>query len=148
MEGRRYSSVIAVDEMPSIQSVPTEELGEALPTALNNTTVNVRDWNGTQVVAIARDGDNLLVLPLDGLSTVFELPLVRLIAEIVSEGRIEGYSIQTRIVTLESGDAVNLLPLGPQTQLLTMIDSSSAQSAIIAPIEDVVDGEVVPCWTD
>lgn len=143
LEGRRYSSVIAVTDLPPFQSIPTDELGDASPVAINDTLVNVRNWNGSQVVAVSRNGDDLLVLPIDGLGSVFELPLDEINGGDRENGEIDGYRVQTRIVTLESGESVNLLPLGPQTQLLTMIDSNSVADAIIVPISDVIESDTV-----
>jgi len=141
---RRYSSVIPVDSLPEISALAKDEAGDAVPTEIENTLVNVRDGQGKDVVAVGTDGDDLLVVPFAELQDIIELPLDQINAGERGQRQFGAYELPTRRVKLDNGDTLEILQLGPQTQLSTVIEAEAATHAILVPEERVGKATLLP----
>jgi multiple sugar transport system permease protein len=120
---RRYTTVIDPGLLSRVQSVPTDQLGEAAPTTFelngDDITLNVREWSAgsTQVVALARDGDNTIVATLADLqAAVSRLPL-----DVVNSGDRTAITIgetEFRGREIPTADGTRaILPIGPESSL-------------------------------
>ncbi len=138
---RRYTTVIDASMLHNLQNAPSSEVGSATTTTLDNgVALNVRDWNGQQVVALARSGDNLVVASLDDLrSAVSRLPL-----DVVNSGKnasltVEGVDFRGRSVPGDGDATHDVIPIGPESQLTIVSSPDVATSATIVPAESVQD---------
>ncbi len=147
---RRYTSVVDAAALTEAMLLvaPPDQMTTAQPTTINGGVVlNVRTWtasDGTtrQVVALARDGDNLVVAPVDALAgAVRQMPL-----DVVNAGdraRVEvgDFTFQGR--TLEANGAT-VIPLGPESQLTIVAPQDVAAQAMLVPADAPTNAEYMP----
>lgn len=142
---RRYTTVVDAALLHTLQAAPNDQVGTAATATLDNgVNVNLRDWNGQQVVALARgDGDTLVVAALDDI-----LPaLSRVPLDEVNSGRrasltVEGVDFRGRSVTVETeaGEVtLDLIPIGPETELTIVSTPDVAANATIVPSANLSD---------
>ncbi len=138
---RKYTTVIDASLLSHLQTAPSSEVGSAQPTTLDNgITLNVRDWKGQPVVALARSGDGLVVAALDDLrSAVLRLPL-----DVVNGGQntsltIEGVDFRGRSIPGENDASRSVIPIGPESQLTIVSSPDVAASATIVPADSIQD---------
>lgn len=133
---RRFTTVVDAARLPELLSVPSDQLSAAAPTSVGDVMFNVRTWTmpdggSAQVVALARDGDNLVVAPVD---TLAESATIRPLDEVNAGKRanleIEGYRFQAR--ELED-EGLTLLALGPESELTVVATQSVAAAAQLVP---------------
>ncbi len=141
---RRYTSAVVADDLPELLSAPSGEVSEAQARDLGDGVVlNVRTWNGQDVVAVGRDGDNLLVVPFDKLTNVQVLPLDEVNAGDRAKATVGDYELQARQVEVD-GQMVNVLALGPQIQLKTVTRTDAAQGVVLLPAAKLGEAETLP----
>ncbi len=139
---RRYTTVIDAARLHGLQAVPAAQLGEASAAPLSNgITANVRMWTADgqarDVVAVARGSDDsMIVVEVDDLAeAVTRLPL----DEVNAGGRatltVEGIEFRGREVALEEGGTLQLIPIGPETELSVVADPAVAADAFLVPAE-------------
>lgn len=152
---RRYTAVVMLSALTPeaearLTAVPRAELSDATPTTIETDAgevyLNVRRWTGPDgttedVVALGRDGDNLIIAPLEVLLPFTqEMPLDRVNAgrrETVSVG---AFSFQVR--SLE--DAAGMLALGPETQLTVVAPKEVAAEALLVTPDSIARAELAP----
>ena len=133
---RRYTSVINVSDVEAAMlSVPADSLSSASTQTVNGVPFNVRQWKSPdgmrEVVALARDGDtNMAVIPVDQIVTARVLPLT-----VVNGGKrltpeVNGVALQGRTME-ENGVPVDVLALGPESELVVVSTPDVASSAML-----------------
>ncbi len=141
---RKYTSVIDASQLHNLQTVPSNEVGDAVATTLDNgITLNVRNWtdNGTtkQVVALSRAGDNLVVAGLDDIrAAVSRMPLDVVNGSPQDHATIEGTNFQTRQVQID-GATKSVISVGPQSELTVVASPNVVSQATIVPAESISD---------
>ncbi len=142
---RRYTNTIDVTALQNVVSVPSNQLSSAQPTVVGNLTLNVRTWTpGTgatqQVVAIGRDGDNLIIVPVDTLGkAIQQMPLDTLNAAKRKDVNAGNFSLQAREVGTQE-----LLPLGPETQLTVVAPKDIAATGILVEANALTKADNAP----
>jgi multiple sugar transport system permease protein len=136
---RRYTPVVTADAMPEIISAPSVEISDAVAREVGDVTLNVRSWSGEDVVAVGRDGDNLLIVKVADLGEVQVMPL-----DVVNAGQRENRTVGAFELQFRTVDDTTLLGLGPQTQLVTVATSDVAQHATLIPQARLGDAEALP----
>ncbi|MBL8133564.1 MAG: ABC transporter permease subunit [Anaerolineae bacterium] len=144
---RRFTTVIDVSRMPELISAPADSLSDAQPATVEGVTFNVRtltldDATTQQVVAIARDGGNLVVAAVDELKAIAAIrPLDEVNAGNRANVEISGYRLQARELEEEG---VTLLALGPESELTVVASKDVASAAVLVPAEAVVETGLAP----
>ncbi|MCK6576891.1 MAG: ABC transporter permease subunit [Anaerolineae bacterium] len=144
---RRFTTVIDVSQMPELIAAPADRLSDAQPTAMDSVTFNVRtltldDGTTRQVVAIARDGENLVVAAVDDLRKIAAIrPLDEVNAGKRANVEIGGYRLQARELEEEG---VTLLALGPESELTVVAPQEVASAAVLVPAEAVEEAGLAP----
>lgn len=135
---RNYTPVVTAGDLPELLSIPREVLSDATQQEVNGFTLNVRHWasGGMDVIAIARDGDNLLVVPRDELQNLRVMALDQTNAGERSEHIFGDYEIQTRILTLDDGEE-EIIQLGPQFQMVSVTPSVAAEDAFLVGVTEI-----------
>ncbi len=141
---RKYTTVVDASLLHNLQSVPAAQVGEAALTTLDNGVVlNVRVWTADgvtkQVIALARDGDNLVIAAVDTVrDAVSRLPLDEVNGGKRANLTVEGLEFQAREVA--DGEATrSVIALGPQSELTIVAPPNIAAQAILAPAEGLSD---------
>ena len=139
---RKYTTVVDPSRLAGLERVSPDLVGDAVTTTLQDgTTLNVRVWDGREVVALARDGDDLVVVPVDAL-----LPaLSRLPLDVVNRGErveatVEGVELRGRVVASEDGGSGTTrvaVPIGPESELAIVAPPGIVERAVIAPVDRV-----------
>jgi multiple sugar transport system permease protein len=143
---RRFTTVVDAARLPPLQSVHPDSMTRAEPTEVNGVTLNVRRWTQADgsvvnVVALIRDGDNLVVAPAELLAnSARQMPL-----DIVNAGQrvtieANGYSFQTR--SLEDGSGI--IALGPESELTVVAPRDITGHAFPVPIGTIGGTVSVP----
>ncbi|MCA9905446.1 MAG: hypothetical protein KC547_16435, partial [Anaerolineae bacterium] len=139
---RRYTTVIDASKLQEVLSAPTDQLGEAAATDVNGITLNVREWatNGEtrQVVALARgDGDTLIVADVAALqAAALRLPLDEVNGGDRAEILIGETEFRGRELAFD-GSTLQVIPIGPESQLSVMGAPEIAASALLVPAESL-----------
>jgi len=143
---RRFTTVVDAASLPPLQSVHPDNMTRAVPTEVNGVMLNVRQWTQADgsvvnVVALIRDGDNLVIAPADLLAnSARQMPL-----DIVNAGQrvtieANGYSFQTR--SLEDGSGI--IALGPESELTVVAPRDITEQAFPVPIGTIGGTVSVP----
>ncbi|NPV66419.1 MAG: ABC transporter permease subunit [Anaerolineae bacterium] len=139
---RRYTTVIDASKLHGLQEVPAAQLSEAATAPLSNgITANIRQWTTDgevrDVVAVARgSGESMMVVEVDDLvPAVTRLPLDEVNAGRRATITVEGVDFRGREVTLEDGTTLQLIPIGPESELSVVADPEVAKDAILVPAE-------------
>lgn len=142
LSNRRYTTVIDSSRLSNLQSVPTDQLGEATATTINDTVLNVRDWtldDTKQVIALARDGDNMVIVEVEALTdAVYELPLDVVNAGDRASPEIEGVKFRGRSLETEDG-TTEVIPIGPESELIIVGSPDVASQATLIPVDQLND---------
>jgi ABC-type glycerol-3-phosphate transport system permease component len=134
---RRFTTVVDAAALAGLMSVPADELSDAQPTEVGDAVLNVRTWTGSdgttqQVVALARDGDNLVVSTVDALqNAVLVTPLAEANAGERARPEIEGFQFQGRTLA----DGRTLIVLGPESQQTVVAPAEVAAQAFLVPAD-------------
>jgi multiple sugar transport system permease protein len=144
---RRYTNAVDVSALQKVVSVPASQLSSAQPTAVGNLILNVRTWtpgsgSPQQVIAVGRDGDNLIIAPVDGLgNAIQQIPLDVLNTAKRTDAKVGSFTLQAREVGTE-GKAV--LGLGPETQLTVVAPKEVAATAILVEASALTQADHAP----
>jgi len=131
---RRYTTALEITRLTEVLSVPADELSATTATDVDGVIFNVRQWQAgdgstIEVVALARDGDNLIVAPVETLRPISsELPLAVVNAGSRAEYEINGITFRGR----ELDDGRIVVPLGPESEL-----------TVVAPDDGAIDARLV-----
>jgi ABC-type glycerol-3-phosphate transport system permease component len=134
---RRFTTVIDASALPELLSVPAEQLSAAQPTTVGEVVFNVRTWTAEdgstqQVVALARDGDNLVVATVAALTPIASImPLDEVNAGERANLEIGDYRFQAR----ELAAGLTLIPIGPESELTVVAPKEVAAAAVLVPAE-------------
>jgi multiple sugar transport system permease protein len=139
---RRFTAVAAVDSMSDLQSVPSDQIGDAKVTRVGDSEINVRRYNGKDVVALARDGDNLVIVELDKIGDIRTLPQDMVRAGDREKVELNDFELDARRVEID-GEALALMTIGPNIQWRTMADADSAHSAVLIFADELGDNELL-----
>jgi ABC-type glycerol-3-phosphate transport system permease component len=144
---RRFTTVIDAAALPEIQSVPPDQLSDAQPTTFDSVVFNARTWtapDGTtqQVVALARDGDNLAVATVE---TLLPIASIRPLEEVNNGERANLEVGEIRLQGRELVDeGLTLIPIGPESELTVVAPKDVAASAVLVPAESLADADAAP----
>ncbi len=139
---RRFTTVIDASALPELLSVPADQLSGAQPTSVGDVVFNVRDWTADdgslqQVVALARDGDNLVVATVDALLPIASIrPLDEVNAGSRANLEVGDYRLQGREF---EDEGLTLIPLGPESELTVVAPKDVASAATLVPAEALED---------
>jgi multiple sugar transport system permease protein len=142
---RRYTTAVDAAALTGLLSVPADALSSATPIEINGVLLNVRVWSqpdGTteQVVALSRDGDNLVVMPVAALAEhALEVALSEVNRGKRARPEVEGYELQGR----EMEDGRVLVSLGPESQRTVVAPAQAAAAALLVPAEAPINPELV-----
>jgi multiple sugar transport system permease protein len=143
---RRYTSVADVTRIEGLVSVPSGDLTDAKPTTVDGVALNVRTWKSPdgerKVVALARDGDNLVVVPVESLEGLSERrPLDEVNSRDRANVEIDDVRYTGRAADEEGGV---LVQVGPETQLDVVAPREVAEAAFLADEDAPIDPEFFP----
>ncbi len=136
---RRYTPVVTASAMPELISAPAGEISDAVLREIDGIGLNVRTWNGEDVVAVGRDGDNLLIVRAAELGDLSVMPL-----DVINAGERENVEVGAFQLQFRTVDGTPLFGLGPQTQLVTVASSDVAQHAVLIPQSLLGDADALP----
>jgi ABC-type glycerol-3-phosphate transport system permease component len=142
---RRYTTVIDVSRIPELLTIPSDAVGDAVASTIGDITLNVRPWTTPegavrQVVALARgDNDTLIVAEAEALQTAaLRLPLDEVNGGARANLEIGGVAFRGReVVTAER--TLQVIPIGPESQLSVMGSPDIAASALLVPADSLSD---------
>jgi multiple sugar transport system permease protein len=141
---RRYTTVVDIQALADqMLSVPAADLSDAKAQTVGDVTLNVRQYkDGSQVVALARDGSNLVVAPAEAVAAAAQ----RMPLDLVNSGtranlEIGDYKFQAR--ELES-EGITVVALGPESQLTVVVPKDTASSVFLVPPDALSDPEFFP----
>lgn len=151
---RRYTAAVELaaltpEQQAQVVSAPADQLSSATPTTFDTPegeiTLNVREWTADgvsqRVVAIGRDGDNLIIAPVETLLSVArQWPLDRVNAASRKNVKIGNFNFQSR----ELDESKLWLPLGPESQLTVVAPKNVAAAAFIVPVDAISKAEIAP----
>lgn len=137
---RRYTTVIDAAGLATVYSVPADELSSTQPTDFEGATLNVREWRSAdgpsrEVVALARDGANLVIAPLDSLTgAVRQLAL----ADVNSGARVnielDDFRFQGRAL---EDEGLTVIALGPESERRVVAPEHAGTSVLLVTAEEV-----------
>jgi ABC-type glycerol-3-phosphate transport system permease component len=139
---RRYTTVIDAALLTEVLTVPSAEVGEAVAADIDGVTLNVRPWmvDGVtrQIVALARgDNDTLIAAEVDALRTAaLRLPLDEVNGGSRANIEIAGSEFRGRSIETDSG-ALNIIPIGPESQLTVVGAPEIAADALLVPAQSL-----------
>jgi len=141
---RRYTTVLDANLLQNLQTIPSNEVGDAVAVTAGGFTLNIRDWstNGEtrQVVALARgDGDTLVVADMTDVQTAAR----RVPLDVVNGGarvslEINGVEFRGREIIIDD-TTLQVIPIGPESQLSVVGSPEIAASAILVTAESLTD---------
>jgi ABC-type glycerol-3-phosphate transport system permease component len=131
---RRYTTVVDLDKLAAVASVPKSELTDAEPGVSDGIAVNIREWRPSggapeQVVALARDSqqaDNLLIAKLSALKgALSQYPLDQANKGKRDKAEVGGYQLDGRRIA----DDRLALVIGPESELWVVGPPAIAKDA-------------------
>ena len=130
---RRYTTVVDINALAdALIAVPPDQLGNAKAQEVNGVMLNVRQQkDGGQVVALARDGANLVVAPVDAVIKVAK----RMPLDMVNGGKRANVSVGDYKFQARELDQGTVVPLGPETQLTVVVPKDTAADIFVVPPE-------------
>jgi ABC-type glycerol-3-phosphate transport system permease component len=141
---RRYTTAVDATALSGqMTSVPPGDVSAAHARTVSGVTLNVRSWKkGGEVVALARDGDNLVVAPVQAVAAAAQ----RMPLDLVNAGKranvaVDDYTFQGRELGTEGGTVV---PLGPESQLTVVVPKQTAASVFLVEPDALSDPEFFP----
>ncbi|WP_119070214.1 carbohydrate ABC transporter permease [Aggregatilinea lenta] len=143
---RRYTTVADVTRIEGLVSVPATELGDPTPTTVDGVSLNVRAWTtggeSRRVVALARDGDNLVVAPVESLAGLADRrPLDEVNARDRANVEFDDVRFTGRAADEEGGV---LVQVGPETQLDVVAPRGVAEAAFLTAEDAPIEPEFFP----
>jgi multiple sugar transport system permease protein len=142
---RRFTTVVDMSRLPELLSAPSGQLSAAEPTSADGVMLNVRTWTRDDgstlpVVALARDGDNLIVAAVDDLKAIATIrPLDEVNAGDRANVEINGIRFQGREL---ADEGITLLALGPESELTVVAPQDVAAAAQLVLASEIDDAGV------
>jgi multiple sugar transport system permease protein len=140
---RRYTTAVDVGALAGqLMAVPPSDVSSANARTVGNVTLNVRSWKGGEdVVALARDGDNLVVAPVQAVAAAAR----RMPLDLVNAGKrtnvtVDNYKFQGR----ELGTEETVVPLGPESQLTVVVPKQTAAAVFPVMPDELSDPQFFP----
>jgi multiple sugar transport system permease protein len=141
---RRYTTAVDTTALSGkLISVAPGDVSTAQAKTVGGVTLNVRSWTGGgDVVALARDGDNLVVAPVQAVAAAAQ----RMPLDLVNAGKranvaVDDYTFQGRELAAEGKTVV---PLGPESQLTVVVPKQTAASVFLVEPDALSDPEFFP----
>jgi len=137
---RRYTTIVNADAITTVFSVPTDQLTTASPIDFEGTTLNVRQWTPPEgqtsaVIALARDGENLVITPVDQLSgAIRQIALAEVNAGERTNIEREEFRFQARIL---DADGLAVITLGPESERQVVAPEAAAEAIQLVTIEEI-----------
>jgi multiple sugar transport system permease protein len=134
---RRYTTVVDINALAdALISVPPDQLSGAKAQEVSGVMLNVRQQKGGgQVVALARDGANLVVAPVSAVIKVAK----RMPLDMVNGGQRANVSVGDYKFQGRELDQGTVVPLGPETQLTVVVPKDVAASIFVVPPDSPSD---------
>lgn len=130
-----YSTIIDLDIIEQVYSLPADQVSDPVQEVVEGIQLNVRtaDVNGeeSRVVAVQRDGDNLLLLKLADLESFEFISKPDLRKAPIFEADIGGHILDAKTVSID-GRELNVVAIGGELPYSTII-----------PAEQLADGLLV-----
>jgi multiple sugar transport system permease protein len=144
---RRYTTVIDPVKIKSLESVPKDQLGEAIPTEINGVMLNLRQWNSPEgvknVVALAKDPqneNNLVVMEVKEGEDIFEVYPLDLANKGKQESKpVAGYNLNVR----NYEDGKQYFITGPESELWVVGSPEIARNAEVIQTDRLGKKELV-----
>lgn len=146
---RRYTTVVNAALLQNLQTAPASEVGNAVATTVGDLTLNVRPWttNGQtrQVVALAKgDNDTLVVVDVNDLqAAALRMPLDEVNGGERASLEVGGVEFRGRTVQMD-GSPVEVIPIGPESQLTVVGAPEIAAAATLVSTENLSDAGFAP----
>jgi multiple sugar transport system permease protein len=144
---RRYTTILDLSNIPTLESVPKDQLGEAIPTEFEGVLINVRQWQSPertrQVVALAKDPENennLIVLEISGNEERFSVsPLDQVNKSKLGKTTVSGVELSIRL----NEDGKEFFVIGPESELWVVSPPDIAKKAEIVQTDRLGDKELI-----
>ncbi|MBI5961147.1 MAG: ABC transporter permease subunit [Chloroflexi bacterium] len=139
---RRYTTVVDINALAdALIAVPPEDLSEAKAQDVGGVMLNVRSQKGGgKVVALARDGSNLVVAPVEAVVAVAQ----RMPLDMVNAGKRANVNIGDFKFQARELDAGIVVPLGPESQLTVVVPKTTGAEIFLVPPETLADPQFFP----
>jgi multiple sugar transport system permease protein len=148
---RRYTTAVDLEQIQSLQSVPRDELSDAVATEIGDVIINVRQWNQSgstsEVVAVGRDPkseDHLLVTTVqDPEKLFFQLPLDQMNKAPQEKAAVQGYELSGRRFEVDGQEKI-ILPIGPEKEFSVVGSPEVVSAAKLIPSNLLGQREFMP----
>lgn len=139
---RRYTTVVDINALADVLvSVPSDDLGGAKVQMVGEVNLNVRKQRGGgEVVALARDGSNLVVAPAEAVAHAAQ----RMPLDLANSGARANITIGDYRFQARELDEGIVLPLGPESQLTVVVPQVTAQDIFLVYPDELSDPEFFP----
>lgn len=139
---RRYTTAVDINALAdALLSVPTDQLSDASARMVGGVMLNVRSQQGGgEVVALARDGSNLVVAPAEAVSRAAQ----RMPLDLVNSGARANITIGDFRFQARELDDGTFVPLGPESQLTVVVPPSTAEDIFLVHPEELSDPQFFP----
>lgn len=139
---RRYTTAVDINALADVLlSVPADQLSDATAQTVGDVTLNVRkQQGGGEVVALARDGSNLVVAPAEAVAEVAQ----RMPLDLVNSGSRANISIGDYTFQARELDDGIVMALGPESQLTVVVPQSTAEDIFLAHPEALSNPQFFP----
>lgn len=139
---RRYTTVVDINALAdAMRSVPSDQLSDAKAQGVGDVVLNVRrQRGGGDVVALARDGSNLVVAPAEAVAGAAQ----RMPLDMVNSGKRTNISIGDYKFQARELDEGTFVPLGPESQLTVVVPQSTAENIFLAHPDALTDPQFFP----
>jgi multiple sugar transport system permease protein len=128
----RYSTVVDVEDLHSLYSVPEDQVSSPRPTIVQGNELSVRTANiagkTREVIALARDGTNLIVADLADLHEFAFVAQRVLYPSAKADVVIDGISLQVDIVSINAVDR-RVVPSGGGKAFSTVLPLEALSNA-------------------
>ncbi len=138
---RRYTTVVDINALAAAMvSIPPGELSGAKARTIDGVTLNVRHWKGhDDVVALARDGDNLVAAPAEDVASVAR----RMPLDLVNSGKRANLTVGDYKFQARELDTETVVALGPESQLTVVVPQETAASLVPVAPDALTDPQFV-----
>jgi multiple sugar transport system permease protein len=140
---RVFTTVVDVAALGRLRSVEAELLGSPRSERIGRATLSVRELSGERLVAVGRDGANLLVVPLEDVREAFNAPLEEINAATSTGVAVNSLSVQA-VTFKTAGGEQKVVNLGPQNERALMAEKTIASTAQLVPAESLGISESLP----
>jgi multiple sugar transport system permease protein len=140
---RLTTTAIEASQLRDVQRVSSDALGAVEKRRVGDVDLNVRRWQNREVVAVGRDGSEILVAPLEVFGVAKSVPLSDLNAAPSQEVRVGNVSLNAQRLETPSG-AQTLVNLGPNLERQLLAPKDAASQARLVPASSLTETELAP----